>query len=110
MFSEKSGHERKYQFKKPGDTKEHVEALYEELASGAEKDSAVMQKTLKAYVLEIVEHLRGAKNKTRDEVEEKEVEFWRALVLLGVAALALIVLGNQEASGWAWLDKKRFSF
>jgi hypothetical protein len=110
VFSEKSGHERKYQFKRPGDTKEHVEALYEELASGAEKDSAVMQKTLKAYVLEIVEHLRGAKNKTRDGVEEKEVEFWRALVLLGVAALALIVLGNQEAGGWAWLDKKRFSF
>lgn len=100
----------KYQFNKPRNSAEHVEALYEELAEGEEKTSSVSRKTLKGYVIEMVEHMRARTRGKRAKKAEEESEFWQALIVLGLALAVLFFLGIQDGSGWGWLDEKRFVF
>ncbi|MFI8373471.1 hypothetical protein ACIGCH_05155 [Pseudomonas helleri] len=110
MLERQQNKERKYQYNTPTTGPEHIEALYEEVAQGEDKDSAVTRKTLKGYVIEMVQLMRASARSKRRDDEEQESHFWRALILLGMAAAVFIYLALLNSSGWDWLDEKRFAF
>lgn len=102
--------ERKYRYKKPQGSDEHLEAIYEELSlSPAKNDRYRPTETLKDRIDALLDHARRAESRRKDEKEEESSSVDWALGALGVLSLIFLFNGVLGSGNWNWLDNHRFA-
>jgi len=99
---------RKYKDKKPENTTERIEAIYEEFVESPQKGDYKPVETLKDFVSSLLTHVKSVERnkgyeKKTNELSQKAT-VW-ALFALSVLAF-LFSIGNRN---WDWLNNHRFA-
>ncbi|MBB5471080.1 hypothetical protein HDG32_007235 [Paraburkholderia sp. CI2] len=93
--------ERKYRFEAPRNSRQHLEALYEELSfSEREYNNSRPTETLKDHVAELLHEARVAKRQRKDEKEAEERDKSWAVSALAVLAAILMFVGMSRQGSW----------
>lgn len=102
---------RKYQYKKPSGSKEHLEAIYEELSqtSGSANGHYHASDTLKANVAQLLHCVKQAEYRRESEKMGKKYAVDLALGGLAFLAYVFLVKGRSGPSDWAWLNEHRYA-
>ncbi|MCT7310090.1 hypothetical protein N5J06_03985 [Ralstonia sp. CHL-2022] len=100
--------ERKYQFKKPQDPDQHLEAIYEELSLSPDDRNYRRAGTLKDQIAALLEHARDAEWRRKDEKEDTDRRESWALRALALLALVFVLNGMWNSGDWEWLSNHRF--
>lgn len=101
--------ERKYLFKKPSNSDQHLEAVYEELSLSSNENFLRSSETLKDQVAALLSHARSFEHKRREEKEANAYAVTWALGALAVVAAIFLLNGYAGSGDWAWLDNHRFA-
>lgn len=110
LFGDEKVKQRKYVYGAPRDTKEHIEAIYEELRdSPGSGQTGVVRTTLKDVLSKLLEQIRNAERERRSEKENESYTIRVALILLGILSLALILNGTAKHGDSSWIDDHRLA-
>lgn len=101
--------DRKFRFRRPKNTDERIEAIYEEFCTTPTANGAGQAETLKDYVAGLLKQTRNAEwQLKRDKLsEEYSVSF--ALGILAFVAVVFLMNGWSESRDWEWLNRHRFA-
>lgn len=98
--------ERKYRYEKAKNTKEHIEAIYEDLTYSS-KENYYTNKTLKDYLSDILSILKS--NEKADELKKRRGEFSinSSLILLALISFCMIC-SAREGNEWSWFSNYQY--
>lgn len=101
--------QRKFQFQRPKDTNEHIEAIYEELCSTPLNRNREPVETLKDHVVALLAHARQIewKRKFEQESENASIEF--SLLTLAIMSVVFLWSSWGESNDWEWFNNHRLA-
>lgn len=99
--------ERIYSYKKAKNTKEHIEAIYEDLTYSSKKDYYT-NKTVKDYLSDILSTLKSNKVAHELKKQRKESSINSSLILLALLSLCIIFLARED-NKWSWFSDYKYS-
>lgn len=99
--------ERKYRYKKAKNTKEHIEAIYEDLTYSS-KEGYYKNKTLKDYLSDILSILNSSKAEHERKILSEEFSIDSSLTLLAFISFFIICLA-REGNEWSWFSNYQYS-
>lgn len=101
--------ENKFKYQRPENTKEHIEAIYEEFRSTPSDKGDERKRTLKDLVSNLLDHAKKIES-TKDR-DKKSDDYSIQFSLYALAFIAVIFLwnGSGEPSEWEWINTHRFA-
>ncbi|WP_334320356.1 hypothetical protein [Gilliamella apicola] len=99
--------ERKYRYKKAKNTKEYIEAIYEDLTYSS-KENYYTNKTIKDYLSDILSILNSNKEANELKKLRKEFSIDCSLILLAIISFCMIC-SARESNEWSWFSNYQYS-
>lgn len=93
--------ERKYRYEKAKNTKEYIEAIYEDLTYS--KENYYTNKTIKDYLSDILSILNSNKEANELKKLRKEFSIDCSLILLAIISFCMIC-SARESNEWSWFS------
>lgn len=100
--------ERRFQYERPKNTDERIEAIYEEFRTTSSSKNPL--DTLKDYVIALLAHSKHVESTKEFERESDNYSILIALHTLAFVATLFLWfgLGSDASSDWKWLNNHRF--